>query len=61
MLERLLFRKVELWFVAIILVLALIGAVLFGSVVLTTIKGGSRFGVVGDLAVSAADIPNQAK
>lgn len=61
MLERLLFRKVELWFVAIILVLALMGAILFGSVVLTTIKGGSRFGVAGELAVSAADIPNQAK
>lgn len=55
--ERLLFRRIELWIVGILIVGAALVAVAFGNVVFHTAMGGTRFGMVGDAAVAVANIP----
>ena len=55
--EKLLFRKVELWIVGLIIVGGLLLLVAFGNVVVHTVKGGERAGVIGEAAVAVSDIP----
>lgn len=55
--EKLLFKKVELWLVAILAILGLIGALLFGWAVQYKAKGGSRGGQFGALLLDIAELP----
>lgn len=61
MFERLAFAKIEVWLVALVLVAAAVGAVLFGSVVHITTKGSTRFGPAGEVAVEIARLPERGK
>jgi hypothetical protein len=61
MIEKLLFRKIELWIVIAILLLAMIGSILFGWVVRHTAAGGNKAGLVGEIAVAIASIPSTLK
>ena len=56
--ERLLFAKLELWFVLLLLILVLPGTVLFGFLVLDGAKGAARFGQLSEAAVAVAEIPD---
>lgn len=61
MLERFFFKKIELWLVALLLVLIGIGVVFFSSVVHIATKTHGKFGAVGDAALAVAQIPSDAK
>jgi len=61
MLERLVFKKLELWLIAIVLLAFCIAAVLFSAVVHITTKGSSRFGQFGEISVEIATIPENTK
>ena len=61
MLERLLFKKLELWLIAIMLLAFCIATVLFSAVVHITTKGSSRFGQFGEISVEIATIPENTK
>ena len=56
--QRFLFRKVELWIVLLILLLAYAGMVGFGAMVLDTERGEKRFGAVGRGALAVAEVPD---
>ncbi len=60
MLERLFFKRVELWLMLLILLIVAIGGALFGAVVYSTARGSDRFGTLGTVAVSIAQMPKQA-
>ncbi|SIS94938.1 Arylsulfotransferase (ASST) [Roseivivax lentus] len=55
--ERLLFRKVELWAVALLLVLAALLVIGLAAVVYDTTKGKARFGALGTASVHLARAP----
>ncbi len=55
--EKLLFKKVELWLVATLAILGLIGALLFGWAVQYKAKGGVRGGGIGVLLLDIAELP----
>ncbi len=55
--EKILFRKVELWLVCLLLVVAALAAIGFGAVVYDTSKGKARFGKFGQAAVLVAKSP----
>lgn len=59
--EKILFARVEAWVVAILLLLALIGAILFGAVVLEHSRNDQRFRTVGGAAVAVASLPRTAR
>lgn len=55
MMERLLFKKVELWVLGLVLVAGFIGLILFGAIILDEERGkeergGDHFGAIGDAA-----------
>ncbi len=52
--ERLLFRRIELWVVGLILVLCALAAVFFAAVVYDMSAGKARFGSFGEAAVMIA-------
>lgn len=56
-LERVVFRKIELWLVGLLLVLVAMGALFFGAVVYDTTQGKARFGSLGNAAVLVAKAP----
>ena len=56
--EKLFFRKIELWVVAVLAVLGVLAMIVFGSVVLFTVQGGKKFGALGQAAVALAAVPN---
>lgn len=56
--ERILFRKVELWAVGLIVVALLLGSVAFGWLVFHRSGGGDRFPRLGDAAVAVARFPS---
>ncbi|MEE4121271.1 MAG: arylsulfotransferase family protein [Paracoccaceae bacterium] len=55
--ERLLFRRIELWVVGLILVLCALAAVFFAAVVYDMSAGKARFGSFGEAAVMIARSP----
>ncbi len=55
--ERLLFRKVEMWLVGLIAILAVVAMIAFGNVVVHVMKGGRKAGVLGDIAFSVSNLP----
>ncbi|AZV78025.1 hypothetical protein EBB79_09055 [Parasedimentitalea marina] len=56
-LERIVFRKIELWVVGLLLVMAAIGMLVFGAIVYDTTSGKARFGKLGEVAVLIAKTP----
>ena len=64
--EKLLFKKVELWVLGLVLVTGLLCMVLFGAVVLdedrgNEDRGGDHFGAIGEAALALAEIPENAR
>ena len=55
--ERIVFRKVELWVVGLIVVIGLLGVVAFGAMVRSRAMGFERYGMAGDVAIEIASIP----
>ena len=58
MIERVLFRPVELWVVALVVLAMSIGAILFGWAVQHEASGGTRFGSFGKVITATANIPS---
>lgn len=56
--ERLLFRKVELWLVGLLVTVMLGLTVLFGAVVRNQLLGHDKFGAAGVVALKVAEIPS---
>ena len=56
-LERLLFRKVALWVVALLAILGATGMVIFGNIAIHTYKGGTRAGRLGDGILFLSNLP----
>lgn len=61
MIERLLFKRVELWFVLLLLIVILSGSVLLAWAVKQRVVAGERLGFLGDLASLVADFPSDVK
>ena len=61
MLERLFFKKIELWLVALLLVVIGVGVIFFSSIVHIATKTSGKFGAVGEFALGVAQIPSDAK
>ena len=57
MLERFLFRKVEIWVVLVLGILALVAAFAFGWAVLHIERGGKRFGAAAPVVTGIASAP----
>lgn len=55
--EKLFFKKIELWLVGLIVVLLILGAIAFGNVVVHTMKGGTKAGIIGEGALWISNIP----
>lgn len=53
------FRKVELWVVLLILLIAMVSTVAFGALVRQELVGGTKFGFVSKTALWIAEIPYQ--
>ncbi len=59
--EKLLFKKIELWIVFLLAVVGIIGTVVFAAIVRNTMLGYGRFGAVGEAALAIAEIPGTAR
>jgi len=55
--ERLVFKKIELWLVALLLIVIAIGVIAFAGIVQITSKDSERFGVLGEISVEIASLP----
>lgn len=58
MLEKILFRRVEMWVLFLALLISLIGTILFGWIVKYVALGGVQAGAIGELAVDIASTPS---
>ncbi len=56
--ERLLFKRIELWLVLFLAVLAVIGMILFGALVRSAAMGFQKYGKLGDTALALATVPS---
>jgi hypothetical protein len=56
--EKFLSRKVEIWVVGLIAAIGVIVMIVFGNIVVHKMKGGTKAGIVGDVAMTVADIPS---
>lgn len=61
-----LFKKIEFWVLGLVFICAILGAILFGAVVLDEERGdaelgGDHFGLFGDMALSLAEMPENAR
>ena len=64
--EKLLFKKIELWVLGLVLVAGFLGMILFGAIVLDEERGeeelgGDNFGPIGDVALAIAEIPENTR
>lgn len=59
--QRLLFKKIELWAVLLLGLLGILGLVAFGAAVLDGERETGRFGPLGPVAVAVAEIPETVK
>ena len=57
--QRLIFKKLELWIVLLILTIGLLGAVVFGAAVKHHAEGRRRAGFIGEVAFRIASLPEQ--
>jgi hypothetical protein len=55
--ERLFFRKVEVWIVGLLAIIGLVGTIAFGNLVAYTLQGGTKAGKIGSAAVAVSTIP----
>ena len=51
------FKKIELWVVLLIFIIFLIFLIVFGEVLRHTYKGGDRYGTIGNIFKTIAEIP----
>lgn len=51
-------RKVELWVVALVAILGLIGMIIWGNIALHVERGGKKTGLVGDLVHELSSLPS---
>ena len=58
MLNKILFKKIELWLLLTFVIIALVSAVLFGWIVKRVALGGSKPGVIGEMAFAVASFPS---
>ena len=59
--ERLVFKKIEIWIVLLLAILSLIATVFFGWVVQHAARGGTQAGAIGDFALDIAQFPSLVK
>jgi hypothetical protein len=57
LLEKLLFKKIELWVLGLVLLFSFVAAVMFGATVRHTMMGNRLLGPVGEFALRIATIP----
>ncbi len=57
--ERLMFRKLDLWFVCLLAILGVIGTIAFGNIAIYTFTGGTKAGFIGDAVLTLSTIPQQ--
>lgn len=60
MIEKIFFKKVEVWVLYLVLILGSVLSVLFGWVVQYKATGGDKGGAIGDAALALAKAPNNA-
>jgi len=60
-LEKLLFKKIELWVLLALLLLAIMGSILFGWMVQDAVRGGKKTGAIGEVMLTIAEIPSTLK
>lgn len=56
--EKFLFSKIEAWVLILLIILGIAGSVLFGGIVQHVERGGTKAGVLGEVANSIASIPD---
>ena len=59
--EKLLFKKVELWLVFLLAILGLVGLSLYGAILRNELRGWGEYGRLGDAVVAIAEIPATAE
>ena len=57
--QRLIFKKLELWILLLILTIGLLGTILFGAAVKYHAEGRRRAGFIGEVAFRIASLPEQ--
>lgn len=55
--EKLFFKKIELWVVVVLAVFGVLGAILFAAILRNELLGWGQYGKVGDLAVAVSELP----
>ncbi|MEX0340702.1 MAG: arylsulfotransferase family protein [Arenibacterium sp.] len=58
--DKFLFKKVELWLVALIIVFLLIGTFAFGVIVRDAVYGNNRLGAISRISLQIASLPSEA-
>lgn len=61
LMEKFLFKKIELWFVLLLMAFGLVGLIVFGAVVRNAAQGNDRFGALGKMSLAVAKIPSTAR
>ena len=61
MIEKFLFKSIELWIALLMLLFAIIASILFGWVVRHTVAGRNKAGFIGEIAVTIASTPSNLK
>ena len=60
-LEKLLFKKVEVWLIGLLLIFCLAGTILYGAAIRHVVKGNLHLGSVGNFMLEVASIPSDLK
>ena len=59
--ERFVFKKVEMWVLALVVLFFLLGSAFFGVVVRNAVLGFDRFGVIGDISLAIVEVPSNVR
>ena len=57
MLEKILFKKIEVWAPLLVIFFIVVSSWIFSAIVKSTASGGVQFGGLGRIAVEIADFP----
>lgn len=57
--ERFLFKRIELWVLLVTVLVAVLGLIAFGGILMDELRGKKRFGMVGAGAVAVAEMPGE--